>query len=285
MPAHPLSDGTTIPQLGFGVWQVPDGEAQSAVEEALRVGYRLLDTAAVYRNEAGVGRAIAASGLPRDDLYVTTKLGNADQGYDSALLAFDLSSQLLGLDVVDLYLIHWAAPSFDLYADSWRALVTLHEHGRVSSIGVSNFHQPHLSRIISETGIIPVVNQIELHPYLQQEELRAFHAEHGIVTEAWSPLGSGHGLLDDPVLAEIAEAHGTSPAQVVLAWHLRIGNVVIPKSVTPSRIAENFAAATLRLTEEDVAAITTLDRGTRYGGDPDKADWGRPAQPGLTHPA
>lgn len=280
VPAHSLSDGSTIPQLGFGVWQVPDDEAQVAVTEALRVGYRLIDTAAAYRNEAGVGRAVAESGLARDEIYLTTKLNNPDQGYDAALRAYDASVERLGVETVDLYLIHWAAPAFDLYSDSWKAFVHLLEEGRVRSIGVSNFQVAYLERIIGETGVTPVLNQIELHPYLQQEELRAFHAEHGIATEAWSPLGSGKGLLDDPVFAEIARAHQVTPAQVVLAWHLQIGNVVIPKSVTPARIEENLAAATLRLTDEDMAAIAGQDRGHRYGGDPDNVTWGKPAHLG-----
>lgn len=278
IPQITLSDDTTIPQLGFGVWQVPDDEAQPAVENALQVGYRLIDTAAVYGNEKGVGRAIAASDVPREEIYLTTKLWNADQGYDTTLRAFDASMDRLGLDTLELYLIHWAAPSFDTYSDTWKAMVTLHEQGRVASIGVSNFHQPHLERIIGETGVTPVVNQIELHPYLQQQELRAFHAERGIVTESWSPLGSGKGLLDDPVLAEIAQAKDVTPAQVVLAWHLALGLVVIPKSVTPSRIEENFAAAGVSLTDDEIDRIATLDRGERTGGDPDTAAFGAPAK-------
>jgi 2,5-diketo-D-gluconate reductase A len=276
VPDLTLNDGSTIPQLGFGVWQVPDDEAQPAVEEALRVGYRHIDTAAVYGNERGVGRALAAAGLARDDVYVTTKLWNADQGYDSAFRAYDASLEKLGLETVDLYLIHWAAPSFDLYADSWKALVKLKEEGRVRAIGVSNFHGPHLQRIIDDTGVAPVLNQVECHPYLQIEQLRAFNRTHQIVTEAWSPLGSGKGLLDDPVLAEIAAKRDATPAQVVLAWHLAKGNVVIPKSVTPSRIAENFAAVDVTLESEDVDAIDSLERGERTGGDPDTAAFGKP---------
>ncbi|WP_154795429.1 aldo/keto reductase [Occultella kanbiaonis] len=277
VPAHSLSDGSTIPQLGFGVWQVPDDEAHTAVAEALRVGYRLIDTAAAYGNEAGVGRAIAESGLARDEVYVTTKLNNPDQGYDSTLRAYDDSLAKLGLETVDLYLIHWAAPAWDLYSDTWKAFVTLLNEGRVRSIGVSNFQIPHLERIIGETGVTPVLNQVESHPYLQQNELKAFHAEHNIATEAWSPLGSGRGLLEDPVFTEIAAAHQVTPAQVVLAWHLAVGNVVIPKSVTPSRIAENLAAVDVRLTDGDVARIAGLDRNHRYGGNPDNVSWGKPA--------
>lgn len=271
-----LSDGTSIPQLGFGVWQVPDEEAQPAVEKALETGYRLIDTAQSYGNEEGVGRALVASGIPRTEIYLTTKLWNADQGYDSTLRAYDASIARLGVEQVDLYLIHWPVPSHDLYSDTWKALVTLLQDGRVGSIGVSNFHQPHLERVIAETGVTPVLNQIELHPYLQQRDLRAFGAQHDIVTQAWSPLGSGKGLLDDTELQRIATEKGATPAQVVLAWHLAIGNVVIPKSVTPSRIEENFAATGVQLTEADIEAISTLDRAERTGGDPDVAAFGMP---------
>lgn len=275
-PRVALRDGHEIPQLGFGVWRVPDDEAETVTAEALRVGYRLVDTAAGYGNEAGVGRAIAASGIPRDELFITTKLDNPDQGYDTTLRAFDESMDKLGLETLDLYLIHWPCPRAERYADSWKAFVALAESGRVRSIGVSNFHRSHLERIIDETGVVPVLNQIEVHPYLQQQEMRAVNAEHGIATEAWSPLGSGHGLLKDPVLAQIAQRHEATVAQVALAWHLAIGNVVIPKSVTPSRIAENFQAPTLTLSPADLAQIETLDSGTRYGGHPDTAHFGMP---------
>lgn len=266
-----LNDGTTIPQLGFGVWQVPDDEAQPAVEEALRVGYRLIDTAAIYGNERGVGRAIAGSGIARDDIYLTTKVWNADQGYDSTLRAYEASLKRLGVDSVDLYLIHWAAPPLEKFVDTWKALVHLHEQGAVGSIGVSNFHAPHLQQIIDATGVTPVLNQVECHPYLQIEQLRAWNAAHQIATEAWSPLGSGKGLLEDSVLTGIAERRGATPAQVVLAWHIAQGNVVIPKSVTPSRIAENWAALGVHLESEDIDAIEGLERGLRTGGDPDTA--------------
>ncbi|UFU03758.1 aldo/keto reductase [Ruania suaedae] len=274
IPNLSLRDGTTIPQLGFGVWQVPDDEAQTATAEALRVGYRLIDTAEGYQNEAGVGRAIAASDLPRDDIYVTTKLANGNQGYDSTMRAFDGSMERLGVDVLDLYLIHWPCPKADLYTETWKAFVELKKSGRVRSIGVSNFHAPHLTRIIDATGEVPVLNQVELHPYLQQSALREVNASHQILTEAWSPLGSGHGLLEDETLVSIARAHDATPAQVVLAWHMQLGNVVIPKSVTPSRIAENFAAAALTLSAEELSAIAGLDAGHRYGGDPDTANFG-----------
>ncbi|MEO6126032.1 MAG: aldo/keto reductase [Ilumatobacteraceae bacterium] len=271
VPAHPLSDGSTIPQLGFGVWQVPDAEAETAVSEAFRVGYRHIDTASIYGNERGVGRAIAASGIPREDIYVTTKLWNAD--HLKADEAYSKSLHKLGLERIDMYLIHWAAPPLGTYRQAWEGVVQLHLDGLARGIGVSNFHQQHIEEIIADTGVVPQLNQIELHPYLQQAEMRAFNAEHGIATEAWSPLGSGHGLLDDPVLAAIAERKGASTAQVVLAWHLAIGNVVIPKSVTPSRIAENFAAVEVTLDGDDLAQIATLDRGQRYGSDPDTASF------------
>ncbi len=273
IPNHPLSDGTSIPKLGFGVWQVPDDEAETATLEAFRVGYRHIDTAAIYGNEKGVGRAIAKSGLGRDEVYLTTKVWNGQQGYDTTLAAFEKSAGRLGLETIDLYLIHWAAPPLGKYVDTWKALVTLHQQGLAHSIGVSNFNQPELEAIIDATGVTPVLNQIELHPYLQQHELRAFNAAHGIATEAWSPLGSGHGLLDDPVLTEIATRNGITTAQVVLAWHLAIDNVVIPKSVTPSRIAENLASVKVTLSDADLAAIATLDRGTRYGSDPATASF------------
>ncbi|MEU0881505.1 aldo/keto reductase [Lentzea sp. NPDC005914] len=256
-----------MPQLGFGVWQVPDAEATPAVTAALKAGYRSIDTAAIYGNERGVGEAIA--GFDRDELFVTTKLWNADQGYDSTLRAFDESLKKLKLDVLDLYLIHWPTPARDLYADTWKAFVELQKEGRVRAIGVSNFQPAHLRRLIDETGVGPAVNQIELHPYLQQAELRAFHAQHGIQTEAWSPLGQGGELLSDPVIAEIAERHGRSAAQVVLRWHLQIGNVVIPKSVTPARIVENISVFDFELSDEEIAAVSTLDRAGRIGPNPD----------------
>ncbi|MFI6093907.1 aldo/keto reductase [Lentzea sp. NPDC051213] len=258
-----------MPQLGFGVFQVPDAEATPAVAEALKAGYRSIDTAAIYGNEAGTGEAIAQSGVDRDDVFVTTKLWNADQGYDATLRAFDESLGKLKLDTLDLYLIHWPAPARELYTETFKAFVQLQKEGRVRAIGVSNFQPAHLRRLIDETGVVPAVNQVELHPYLQQAELRAFHAEHGIQTEAWSPLGQGGELLSDPVVTEIAARHGRSAAQVVLRWHLQIGNVVIPKSVTPSRIRENIAVFDFELPDEEIAALSTLDRGGRIGPDPD----------------
>jgi 2,5-diketo-D-gluconate reductase A len=268
VPQLTLNDGVEIPQLGFGVFQVPPRETAEVVSHALQSGYRHIDTAAAYRNEEGVGQAIAASGIPRDELFVTTKLWNGDQGYDTTLRAFDASAQRLGLDVVDLYLIHWPTPARDRYVDTWRAFERLQAEGRVRSIGVSNFQPPHLRRLFAETAVVPSINQVELHPQLQQAELRAFHARHGIATEAYSPLAQG-AVLDAPVITEIAEAHGKTPAQVVLRWHVQIGNVVIPKSVTPQRIAENIDIFDLELSDGEIASITTLDRGERVGFDPD----------------
>ncbi|MFE3459634.1 aldo/keto reductase [Nocardiopsis aegyptia] len=268
-----LNDGHTMPQLGFGVWQVPDDQAQGAVETALEAGYRSIDTARIYDNETGVGRAVAASGIDRDDLFVTTKLWNGDQGYDATLKAFDASLERLGLDHVDLYLIHWPLPARDLYVDTWRAMERIRSEGRARSIGVSNFTRSTLDRLIAETEVVPVLNQIELHPYLTQADMRRADAAHGVLTEAWSPLGQGKGLLEDPVLTSLGAKHGKSAAQVVLRWHLQLGNVVIPKSVTPSRIRENIDVFDFELDAEDVDAISALDRGGRIGPDPDTFDY------------
>ncbi|MFE4593562.1 aldo/keto reductase [Streptomyces laurentii] len=257
-----------MPQLGFGVWQVPDDEAEKAVATALEAGYRSIDTAAIYENEAGTGKALAASGLPREELFVTTKLWNDQQGYDSTLRAFDSSLELLGLDYVDLYLIHWPVPAKDAYVDTYKAFEKILADGRAKAIGVSNFLPEHLERLIGETSVVPAVNQIELHPQLQQAASRETHAKHGIATEAWSPLGSGKGLLEVPAIVAIARKHDRSPAQVVLRWHLQIGNVVIPKSVTPSRIRENIDVFDFELDAEDLAAITALDEGRRLGPNP-----------------
>lgn len=268
IPTLTLSGGTTMPQLGFGVWQVPDDATEVAVGQALAAGYRSIDTAAMYRNEEGVGRALAASELDRADIFLTTKLNNDGHGHDETIRSFEESLAKLGTEYVDLYLIHWPQPTKDRYVDSWRAMIEIAESGRAKAIGVSNFTAEYLQRLIDETGVTPVLNQIELHPYLQQAEMRAFHAEHGIATEAWSPLGQGGELLADPVIAGIAAAHGCTPAQVVLAWHLASGTVAIPKSVTPSRITENLAAADVTLTEADLAAIAGLDRDGRIGPHP-----------------
>ncbi|MFG2648692.1 aldo/keto reductase [Streptomyces sp. NPDC048436] len=257
-----------MPQLGFGVWQVPDDEAASAVTTALEAGYRSIDTAAIYGNEEGTGKAIAASGIAREELFVTTKLWNSDQGYDSTLRAFDTSLEKLGLDHVDLYLIHWPLPSKNLAADTYKAFEKIQADGRARSIGVSNFLPEHLEKLLAETSVIPAVNQIELHPHLQQRASREFHAEQGIATEAWSPLGQGKGLLEVPAIVAIAQKHGRTPAQIVLRWHIQLGNVVIPKSVTPSRIKENIDVFSFELDPEDMAAISALNEDRRLGPDP-----------------
>ncbi|MEV0255702.1 aldo/keto reductase [Streptomyces sp. NPDC050732] len=268
VPPIILNNGVEMPQLGFGVWQVPDDEAEKAVATALEAGYRSIDTAAIYGNEEGTGKAIAASGVAREELFVTTKLWNADQGHDATLRAFDTSLEKLGLDYVDLYLIHWPVPSKDAYVDTYKAFEKIHADGRAKSIGVSNFLPEHLERLTGETSIVPAVNQIELHPHLQQRAAREFHAEQGIATEAWSPLGSGRGLLEVPAIVAIARKHGRSPAQIVLRWHIQLGNIVIPKSVTPSRIKENIDVYGFELDPEDMAAISALNEDRRIGPDP-----------------
>jgi len=269
VPSITLNNGVRIPQLGFGVWQIPDDEAQVAVRNALDAGYRHIDTAAIYGNEEGTGKALAASGIARDELFVTTKLWNAEQGYDSTLRAFDASLTKLGLDQVDLYLIHWPLPEVDKYVDTWKAFEKIYADGRAKAIGLSNFHPAQTQRLLSEASVTPVIDQVELHPQLQQSELRAFNSRHDIVTEAWSPLGQGKGLLEEPKLVEIAAKHGKSPAQVVLRWHLDLGNVVIPKSVTPSRIKENIDVFDFELDSDDLSAIGALDSGNRLGPNPD----------------
>ena len=276
VPNVSLSTGTTtidIPQLGFGVWQVPDAEVTDAVATALEVGYRSIDTAAAYQNEDGVGRALARTDVPREEIFLTTKVWNDEHGYESTLRAFDASAKRLGQEVVDLYLIHWPVPSKDAYVDTWRALLELRSQGRIRAAGVCNFQPAHLQRLLDETGELPALNQIELHPRLQQTELRAFHAQHGVVTEDWSPLASGE-LLSDPLIAGIAQRLSRTPAQVILRWHVELGNVVIPKSVTPSRIAENFAIFDFELEPADLAAIQGLNRDERTGPDPDTFDVG-----------
>ncbi|WP_445155308.1 aldo/keto reductase [Arthrobacter sp. Hor0625] len=276
-PELTFNDGNTIPQLGYGVWQVEDDVAEKVVVQAFEAGYRHIDTAKIYGNEAGVGRAIARSGLKPEEIFITTKLWNADQGYESTLTAFEESMERLGLETLDLYLIHWMQPKQDKYVDTWKALIELQKQGRVKSIGVSNFTKEGLQRIIDETGVVPAIHQIELHPFFNQSDLREFNAANGILTEAWSPLGQGGELLESPVIAEIASKHNATPAQVVIAWHLAIGNVVIPKSVTESRIRENYAALDVTLDETDVQAINGLDRSAegagRIGADPAVSDF------------
>ncbi|MET9382709.1 aldo/keto reductase [Streptomyces sp. NPDC002928] len=268
VPTVTLNNGIQIPQLGFGVFQVPDAETTAAVTAALESGYRSIDTAAIYGNETGVGNALADSDLTRDELFITTKLWNADQGYDATLTAFDASLDKLGLDYIDLYLIHWPTPARDLYRESWKAIEKLVADGRVRTAGVSNFQPAHLRRLLDGASLVPAVNQIELHPGLQQAELRALHAELGIATEAWSPLAQG-AVLKEPALTDIAARHGKSPAQVVLRWHLQLGNIVIPKSVTPTRIQENIDVFDFTLSDEEMTAIAAIDRGLRTGPDPD----------------
>jgi 2,5-diketo-D-gluconate reductase A len=268
-PLVEMNDGRSIPVIGFGVWQVPDDVVVDATLKALEVGYRHIDTAYLYHNERGVGEALQRSGLDRDDVFVTTKVWNTDHGYDETLSAFDKSTGLLGIDEVDLYLIHWPTPARDIYLDSWRALIRLREEGRARSIGVSNFHEAHLRKIIDETGVIPAINQIELHPWLPQTHMRDIDARLGIRTEAWSPLGSGR-LIDDPVIGGIAAKHGKSPAQVMVRWSIQLGNIVLPKSVTPARIEQNIDVFDFVLDDADMAAIATLESGQRTGPNPDE---------------
>ncbi|RVW03059.1 aldo/keto reductase [Rhodococcus xishaensis] len=269
VPDIALNDGNSIPQLGFGVFRVPDDQAYVAVSEALTVGYRSVDTASVYGNETGTGRALADSGIDREDLFVTTKLRNADQGYDSALRAFDDSLARLGLEYIDLYLIHWPVPAKNQYIDTFKAFQQLKADGRVRSIGVSNFTEENLERLVEAVGETPALNQIELHPEFVQSHLRSVHADMGIVTEAWGPLGEGTSIAN-ATIRTIADMHGRTPAQVILRWHIQLGNVVIPKSVTPDRIASNFDVFDFELTADDMFAICSLDRPDgRLGGNPE----------------
>jgi len=268
VPNVRLNDGTPIPQVGFGVFKVPPDETQRAVEDALAAGYRHIDTAAAYRNERGVAAGIAASGVPRAEIFITTKLWNSEQGFDSTLAAFDKSIEALDTETVDLYLIHWPVPARDLYLDTWRAFERIHAEGGARSIGVSNFRIADLERLQQEAETMPTVNQIELHPLLQQAELRAWHAKQGIATEAWSPLAQGE-VLEDETLMTVAAHHQKSVAQVILRWHLQLGNVVIPKSVTPERIRENLDVFDFELSEDDLAAIARLEAGHRTGPDPE----------------
>ena len=268
IPTVTLNNGIEMPRLGFGVFQVPDDETRAAVSTALEAGYRSIDTAAVYGNERGTGQALAESGIARDELFVTTKLWNSEQGYDSTLAAFDASLEKLGLDHVDLYLIHWPTPAKDTYLDTWRAFEEIYASGRARAIGVSNFLPDHLERVVAAGGTVPAVNQVELHPALQQRDIQAANAAHGVVTEAWSPLAQGGALLSEEAITTIADRLGRTPAQVVLRWHLQQGRVVIPKSVTPSRIAENIALFDFELTGDDLAAIDGLERDGRVGPHP-----------------
>jgi diketogulonate reductase-like aldo/keto reductase len=264
----PLRDGEQIPQLGFGVFQVPPRETEEVVAQALASGYRHIDTAAAYRNEGGVGQAIRASGLDRGEVFVTTKCFNDDHGYEQAKHALAASLERLEMSHVDLYLIHWPVPVHDNYVETWKAFIDARAEGLVRSIGVSNFNPSHLERVIRETGETPSINQIELHPYFQQRGLRREHEQLGILTEAWSPLAQGK-VLDDPAIVAIADVHGKTPGQVVIRWHLQLGNVVIPKSVTPARIEENFDVFGFELSAAEMESIDGLDRGMRIGPDPE----------------
>jgi 2,5-diketo-D-gluconate reductase A len=269
VPTLRLNNGVEIPQVGFGVFLIPETETKTAVATALRAGYRHIDTAKLYQNEAEVGEAIAESGIAREDIFVTTKVWNSEQGYEPALASFEASMDRLGLDVLDLLLIHWPVPELDRYVETWHAFEKLYADGRVRAIGVSNFHVPHLQRLLEESSVVPAVNQIELHPQLPQPELREFHAQHEIVTEAWSPLARGGAVLSDETVTAIADRVGKSPAQVVLRWSLQLGNVVLPRSVTPSRIAENLELFDFSLTDEDLAALAGLADDERIGPNPD----------------
>ncbi len=271
VPSITLNDGVEIPQLGFGVFQVPPQDTVAVVAEAFETGYRHIDTAAAYRNEEHVGEAFRDSGLRRDEVFITTKCFNTNHGRDRAKAAFRRSLDRLALEFIDLYLIHWPVPSRELYAETWEAFVELRDEGLVRSIGVSNFNPTHLERIIDRTGVVPSVNQVELHPSLQQPELREVHAARAVVTEAWSPLARGR-LLDDPALNEIAQAHHRTVSQVILRWHLQLGNVVIPKSATPERIRENFDVFGFSLSDEEMTRIEALERGERIGPDPETFD-------------
>jgi 2,5-diketo-D-gluconate reductase A len=268
VPTIAMRGGEAIRQLGFGVFQVPPEVTEEAVALALEAGYRHIDTAAAYRNEAAVGLAVRASGLDRGDVFVTTKCWNDDQGREEARRAFDRSLERLEVDYVDLYLIHWPVPARDRYVDTWKTFIELRDEGLVRSIGVSNFQASHVRRLIEETGEAPAINQVELHPHFQQVGLRREHDELGILTEAWSPLAQGQ-VLDEPAVVEIAERHGRTPAQVVIRWHLQLGNVVIPKSVTPERIRQNLDVFDFQLSDAEIEAIDTLDQGRRIGPDPE----------------
>jgi diketogulonate reductase-like aldo/keto reductase len=268
-PTLTMNDGIAIPQLGLGVFQVPPESTAEPVVTALEHGYRLIDTAQGYGNEEGVGKALASAGLPREQVFVTTKLTNSEHGREKTLRAFDVSMAKLGLDVLDLFLIHWPLPMFDQYVETWKAFEELKAQGRIRSIGVSNFTIAHLERLVQESDTVPAVNQVELHPRFPQEELRAYHAEHGVLTEAWAPIAKGKDLLDEPALVDLASSTGKSPAQVVLRWHVQLGNIAIPKSVTPSRIAENIDVFDFSLDDDQMAQIAGLATGQRIGPDPE----------------
>jgi 2,5-diketo-D-gluconate reductase A len=270
VPAVRLNDGADVPQFGFGVFQIPTEQTVTAVRTALDAGYRHIDTAQMYGNEAEVGQAIAESGVAREEIFVTTKLDNGYHAYEAALGALDESLRRLGFDYVDLFLIHWPRPQEGRYVETWTAQEKLKADGKARSIGVSNFTVEHLERLAERTGTVPAVNQIELHPQFPQAPLRAYHAEHGIATEAWSPIGQGGDLLQDGRLRALADGHGRTPAQIVLRWHIQLGNIVFPKSVTPERIRENIDVFDFELSADDMAVVDGLDTGTRKGPDPNR---------------
>jgi len=272
VPTITLNDGVEIPQLGFGVFQVPPEDTKKATLEALEVGYRHIDTAEMYGNEKGVGEAVAESGIPRDQIFVTSKLNNTFHAREAALGAFDETLKTLGFETLDLFLIHWPLPAVGDYVETWKAMEEMKASGRVRSIGVSNFQPAHLQRLFDETETVPSVNQIEVHPYLTNEVARAFNTEHGIFTEAWSPIAQG-AVLTDPVITAIADRVSRTPAQVTLRWHIQRGDIVFPKSVTRSRVEENFALFDFELTDDDLAAISGLNRDERTGPDPDTFNW------------
>jgi diketogulonate reductase-like aldo/keto reductase len=274
VPELMLNNRLAIPQVGLGVFQTREGaEVERAVATALDVGYRLIDTAAIYGNEVGVGKAIKASGLPREEVFITTKLWNANHAYGDALRAFDESVRKLDCEYIDLYLIHWPLPMEGKFTEAWRALEELYERKRVRAIGVSNFKPAHLDTLLKTAKIVPAVNQVELHPLFQQRETRAYCAEHGIAVESYSPLMQGGEALEHPVIASLARKHGKTPAQVILRWHVQSGLIVIPKSVKPERIRENFDLFSFELSDDDMAAIAGMDKGKRIGSDPDKANF------------
>src|SRR5690349_14947536 len=270
VPTIRLNNGVEIPQIGFGVFKVPEGDTAATVRAAFDAGYRHIDTAQMYGNEEGVGQALAESGLSRDEVFLTTKLNNDGHGYDASLRCLEESLEKLGTDHVDLYLIHWPRPHDDRYVDTWRGFEKAAAEGKTRAIGVSNFTIEHLDRLAAETETVPAVNQVELHPRFAQSKLRAYHREHGIATEAWGPIGQGKGLLDDPVLAELAEKYGKSPAQVVLRWHVQLGNIVFPKSMRPERMRENLDVFDFELAPADEQAVSALDAGARQGPDPNR---------------
>jgi 2,5-diketo-D-gluconate reductase A len=269
VPNITLNNGVDIPQLGFGVFQIEPEKTKEATLAALEVGYRHIDTAEMYGNEKEVGEAVRASGIDRSEIFVTSKLNNGFHAYDDALHAFDQSMKDLDIEYLDMFLVHWPLPDVGDYVETWKAMEKIYESGRVKAIGVSNFQPHHLRRIHGETSVTPAVNQIEAHPYLTNDEVRAFDAEHGIATEAWSPIAQG-GVLKDPVIVRIAEAHSKSPAQVTLRWHLQRGDIIFPKSVTRSRVEENFALFDFELSDADMTDITALDKGERTGPNPDE---------------